>query len=199
MLLNQNMNIKNEITSDWFLREPQKVARELIGKLFVRQSEKGEEIGGIITETEAYLARDDESSHSFRGETPRNGSMFAKAGSIYVYRSYGIHFCINIATERAGIGSAVLLRALEPLLGIEQMKINRGIADEIKLCKGPGNLTRALGVNLDDNFDIISESRFRLYDINYHPTIDVTPRIGISKSKDLLLRFIHRGSKFLSR
>lgn len=165
-------------------------AKYLIGKIIVRLDDQGNALGGIITETEAYLSEGDESSHSFCGKTKRNAAMFEKAGTIYVYKSYGLHLCMNIVSESEGIGAAVLLRSIEPTLGIEQMIINRKTEDNKRLCKGPGNLTKALGVIIDDNFKHLNDSNIYLYDSNFKLEYQETERIGISKSKELLLRFV---------
>lgn len=180
----------NKISASFFDREPALVAQELVGKILVKELKSGVSLGGRIIETEAYLAVGDESSHSFKGKTKRNLAMFAKAGTIYVYKSYGIHHCINITTEAEGIGSAVLIRALFPLFGIDAMKQNRRIDDERRISNGPGNLTQALGITIDDNFQNIETSTISILNDGYKHNIAITKRIGISKSKDLMLRFV---------
>ncbi len=163
------------------------LARALIGAtLWVRGC------GGRIIETEAY-ARDDPASHSFRGQTPRNAAMFGPAGSAYVYRSYGIHLCLNVVGRR---GEAVLIRAVEPDFGLELMRSRRPSGP---LCAGPGRLAAALGVTLEDNGTAFGEA-LRLYPGPApRPTLLIGPRIGISRATDLPWRFGLAGSSGLSR
>lgn len=169
----------------WFDRPASDVAFDLIGaQLLVRG------IGGRIVETEAYTS-DDPAAHTFRGPTARNRSMFGPPGRAYVYRSYGIHWCLNSVTAR---GSGVLIRALEPLSGLDAMKERRGLNDVLRLCRGPGCVGQALGLRPeDDGGDILTILR--------GPPVDVVtgPRIGISRAVDVPWRFGLRGSPFLSR
>lgn len=154
-------------------------------------------IGGVLTrgrivETEAYLAEGDGASHSTPGPTKRNGSMFEVAGIGYVYLIYGMHLCFNVVTGAAGRGEAVLVRALEPLDGLEQMRARRG--ERIKdrdLCRGPGRLAQALGIERgDDGADLFEGERLRLVDRRRGPAeVKSGPRIGITKSAGLPLRF----------
>ena len=163
------------------------LARRLVGaNLFVRGA------GGIIIETEAY-GRDDPASHSFRGPTRRNASMFGPAGHAYVYRSYGIHLCLNVVARP---GEAVLIRALTPQMGLELMRMRRGNA---LLCSGPGRLTQALGIRPEDDgapFDGIDLS---IALPSAMSELLVGPRIGISKAQDLPWRFGLAGASGLSR
>ncbi|QUS36978.1 DNA-3-methyladenine glycosylase [Falsirhodobacter algicola] len=169
----------------WFDRPAPEIARALIGaQLLVRG------VGGRITETEAY-APDDPASHSFRGPTPRNRAMFGPPGLAYVYRSYGIHLCLNVTCQP---GSAVLIRALEPLSGMEAMTARRGTQDPRRLCAGPGCIGQALALRIeDDGTDILT--------ILPGPEVRIVtgPRIGISRAVDLPWRFGMAGSRFLSR
>lgn len=170
---------------DWFDRPSPLVARDLIGaQLLVRG------VGGRIVETEAYTS-DDPAAHSFRGMTARNASMFGPPGRAYVYRSYGIHLCVNAVCHT---GSGVLIRALEPLLGLEAMAQRRGTSDPLRLCRGPGCIGQALALTpQDDGQDILH--------ILSGPPMDVVagPRIGISRAVDLPWRFGARGSRFVSK
>ena len=169
------------------------VARGLLGWTFLRDG-----TGGRIVEVEAYAA-DDPASHAFRGRTPRNASMFAAPGTLYVYRSYGVHWCANIACEPAGTGAAVLLRALEPTHGCDAMRARRGVAGDRELCSGPGKLTQALGLSgLDDGASIF-EPPFLLEPPAGRVEIDATPRIGITKATGLPWRYVVSGSGWASR
>lgn len=163
------------------------LARRLIGaNLLVRGT------GGIIIETEAYT-QDDPASHSFRGPTKRNASMFGPAGHAYVYRSYGIHLCLNVV---APPGEAVLIRALAPRTGIELMRMRRGSP---LLCSGPGRLTEALGIRPEDDGAPFDGTDFSITLPSESPGLLAGPRIGISKAKDLRWRFGLAGAEGLSR
>jgi DNA-3-methyladenine glycosylase len=169
------------------------VARGLIGYTL-----SVDEVGGIIVEVEAY-APDDSASHSFRGKTARNAAMFGPPGRLYVYRSYGIHWCANIVCEAEGVGAAVLLRALEPTMGLDEMRRRRGIDDPLLLCSGPGRLTQALGLTGEHDGLSLDRTPFRLV-----PPLEVAdvvsgPRVGISSATELPWRYALKGSQFVSR
>lgn len=166
------------------------VARRLIGARFLVDG-----IGGTIVETEAYTS-DDPASHSFRGPTPRNKPMFGRPGTVYVYRSYGIHWCVNFVCRP---GSAVLIRALVPSEGMETMIERRGLPDPRKLCAGPGRLTQALGIDLSHNDRPLSEPPFSFDPARVEGPIVTGPRIGITKAVDLPWRFGLPDSTFLSK
>ena len=147
---------------------------------------------GRIVETEAYLAEDDAASHSASGPTRRNASMFEAAGAGYVYLIYGMHLCFNVVTGAAGQGEAVLIRALEPLEGLDAMRRRRGgRASDRDLCRGPGRLAQALGIErADDGGVLLAGGRIQLIDRSAAPVaVEVGPRIGITKSAELPLRF----------
>ena len=164
------------------------LARRLVGaELLVRGA------GGVIIETEAY-GRDDPASHSFRGPTRRNASMFGPAGHAYVYRSYGIHLCLNVV---AGPGEAVLIRALAPTTGIDLMRARR--RGSPLLCSGPGRLTEALGIRIEDDGAPFDGTGFYLTLPSSVPELLAGPRIGISKAQDLPWRFGLAGAEGLSR
>lgn len=171
------------------------VARQLIGMRLLVDC-----VGGVIVETEAY-DRDDPASHSFSGPSERNAAMFGPPAHIYVYRSYGIHWCMNLVCREAGHGAGVLLRALEPTEGLERMRARRGLDDVRLLCAGPGRLGQALGIDRSFNGMRLGEQRFAL--LPAEPGLDAKvvtgPRIGISKAVDQPWRFGLAGSRFLSR
>lgn len=166
------------------------VARRLLGAELLLDG-----VGGIIAETEAYHPTD-AASHSFRGETPRNRTMFAGPGRVYVYRSYGIHWCLNFTCAGA---AAVLIRALEPTTGLDIMRARRGLAAERSLCSGPGKLCMALGVTGEHDGAMIDAPPFSLTLAETPPPVIIGPRIGITKAVDLPWRFGIAGSAFLSR
>jgi DNA-3-methyladenine glycosylase len=171
------------------------VAPDLIGRLIVRVTD-GVRMVGRIVEAEAYRP-DDPASHSFRGPTPRNATMFGPPGHVYVYVSHGIHHCMNVTT---GHGSAVLLRALEPIQGLEEMARRRGVAEPRLLCAGPGRLCQALGVTrADDGADLTTNVGLWLAPGDPVTRVSATPRIGLTVARDRPWRFVDPGSRFLSR
>ena len=177
----------------FFARSVHVVARELIG---ARLEVNG--IGGIIVEVEAYH-HTDPAAHSFRGCTERNAVMFGPPGYAYVYRSYGIHWCLNFVCEPKGSASAVLIRALAPTRGLAAMRRRRGVADERHLCSGPGRLCQALGISAAHDGLALTEPPFRLLARTDEVTVAVGPRIGITKAADNPWRYGLSGSRFLSK
>jgi DNA-3-methyladenine glycosylase len=178
-----------------FAAPSDELARALIGCVLLVDG-----VGGRIVETEAY-DRDDAASHSFSGPTPRNAVMFGPPGLVYVYRSYGIHWCLNFTCREEGHGAAVLLRAIEPLAGLDTMRERRGLDDVRLLCAGPGRLGQALGVTHAMNGLSLAGPPFELLPPARDTPIEVLsgPRIGISKAVDVPWRYGLAGSRYLSR
>jgi DNA-3-methyladenine glycosylase len=169
------------------------VARRLIGATLQVAG-----VGGRIVETEAY-DREDPASHSHAGPTARNQAMFGPPGRAYVYRSYGIHWCLNFVCREAGHGAGVLIRAIEPLWGLERMRARRGLDDPRLLCAGPGRLGQALAITHDFNGMRLDRAPFQVRAARHPLAVVVGPRIGISKAADVPWRFGLAGSRFLSR
>ncbi|WDQ18336.1 DNA-3-methyladenine glycosylase [Rhodopirellula sp. P2] len=188
----------------FFDRRPEVVARQLLGCGFARQI-AGTWIGGWIVETEAYLSRRDAASHSARGVKPGNASMFGRPGTLYVYPIHAKH-CVNLVTESVGRGSAVLIRALEPVWGIDRMVNHRGLMvegapDGRSLTTGPGRLCQSLAIDRRcDGVDSVADQSWRVFSGPSVPRngITTTPRIGISQSVELPLRFFVDGNRCVS-
>jgi DNA-3-methyladenine glycosylase len=178
---------------DFFARSVHDVAPELIGVTLLVDG-----IGGPIAEVEAY-DHEDPAAHGFRGRTPRNESMFGPAGQAYVYRSYGVHWCVNLVCEDEGSAAAVLIRALEPVHGVETMRARRGLDDPRLLCAGPGRLCQALGVTREHDGLPLDEPPFLLVAATSPPDVVAAPRIGISVAAERPWRYCAAGSPFLSR
>ena len=174
------------------------LARYLIGKVLVRELPEGVATGRIV-ETEAYPVGD-AAGHAYRGETPRNRSLFLEPGRVYVYLAYGVSYMLNVSSEAPGIGAGVLIRALEPLEGIAIMQRNRGIEPLRDLARGPGRLAAALRIDRRlDGLDLCHEGPLWLASGTDEPgEIGRSVRIGISRDADRLLRFYVRGSPFIS-
>jgi len=190
----------------FFDRDPRRVARELLGKLLVRRTNHVH-LAGRIVEVEAYLGGNDPAAHAAAGNTARNSVLFGPPGYAYVYFVYGNHYCLNVSCQPEGRAGSVLLRALEPLAGIEQMAVARGIevhspADLRRLTSGPGRLAEAFGITRarDNGLDLCSQSSglwigsddFRL------PGVRVTSRIGITKAAERPLRYLVANNAFVS-
>jgi len=159
-------------------------------------------MAGRIVEVEAYFGEGDPASHACRGMTPRNAIMFGRAGMAYVYLNYGVHCLLNVVTGLEGRAGAVLIRALEPVSGIEAMMKNRPVKRAVDLTSGPGKLTKALGVDLADNGVDMTARGSLLYVANGAQetrSIILSPRIGISKGEEMLMRFCAEGSRFVSK
>ena len=181
------------LTRDFFARPVHEVAPELIGATLLLDG-----VGGRIVEVEAY-DQDDPASHSFRGRTARTASMFGPAGHAYVYRSYGIHWCLNLVCGVEGRAEAALVRALEPTHGLEAMRERRGLEAPRALCSGPGKLCQALGITRVHDGLSLDEPPFELLARESEPPLAVGPRIGITRAVEQPWRYGQAGSPFLSR
>jgi DNA-3-methyladenine glycosylase len=177
----------------FFARDVHAVAPELIGAVLNVNG-----AGGVVVEVEAYH-HTDPAAHSYNGETPRNAVMFGPPGYAYVYRSYGIHWCLNFVCERAGSASAVLIRALMPTDGLARMRRRRGLREERLLCAGPGRLCEALGVTGAHNGLALDAPPFAIFPRTDTVEIAVGPRIGITKAVQLPWRYGLRGSRYVSK
>jgi DNA-3-methyladenine glycosylase len=181
----------------FYNRPATEVARDLLGKVLIHGA-----TGGIIVETEAYLGLDDAASHAYRGLTKRTEVMFGPPGHAYVYFIYGMYECVNVVVEPSGTAGAVLIRALEPLLGVDLMRIRRPGAKRLRdIASGPGKLTLALGITRALNGADVTKGALVVRDRRGTEPFDIVagPRIGISKCADLPLRFTIAGSEFVSR
>ena len=182
------MASKAKLSRDFYLQDTVQTAKALLGKVLVHKTAEGV-LSGRIVETEAYL-RDDPACHACRGMTRRNEVMFGDPGHAYVYFTYGFHYCLNFVTQPNGIAEAVLIRALEPLEGIEIMKRNRRKESLHDLCSGPGKIAQALGINKALNGeDLLSDRLYVLDDPIEVGEIVARPRIGIKEAVDKLWRF----------
>jgi DNA-3-methyladenine glycosylase len=185
--------VPSPLAESFFARSVLKVAPELIGATLLIDG-----VGGVIVEVEAYH-HTDPAAHSYRGPTERNAVMFGPPGFAYVYRSYGIHWCLNFVCEKAGSASAVLIRALEPTEGLGKMRRRRDVVEEKALCSGPGKLAQALGVTHALNGLSLTVPPFALFTRHGKPEVVTGPRIGITKAVDFPWRYGLRGSKFVSK
>jgi DNA-3-methyladenine glycosylase len=178
---------------DFFARSVHEVAPELIGATLLVDG-----VGGVIVEVEAY-DQEDPASHGFRGPTKRNAAMFGPPGHAYVYRSYGIHWCINFVCDVEGRAEAALIRALEPARGLDAMRARRGVDDPRRLCSGPGKLCQALGITREHDGLALDRPPFALHARSETVAIATGPRIGITRAAELPWRYALAGSRFLSR
>lgn len=175
------------------------VSRDLLGKVLVKQSEEGL-FRALIVEVEAYTGESDPGSHAFRGRTPRNEVMFGPGGCLYVYFTYGMHYCMNVVTDKDAVAGAALLRALEPLEGLESMEARRGGRALNELCNGPAKLCEAFGITKKENGIDLTGDFIWIEDEGYPVKgIARTTRVGLSKGTDLRQRFYLPESHFVSR
>jgi DNA-3-methyladenine glycosylase len=182
-----------KLDTDFFARSVHEVAPELIGATLLVNG-----VGGPIVEVEAY-DHEDPAAHGYRGRTERNASMFGPPGHAYVYRSYGIHWCLNLVCEEEGSASAVLLRALEPTHGLERMRERRNRDETRLLCAGPGRLCQALGVSREHDGLALDSEPFELRARTREPELVVGKRIGITRAAERPWRYALAGSRFVSR
>ena len=178
---------------DFFARSVHEVAPELVGATLLVDG-----IGGRIVEVEAY-DHEDPAAHGFGGRTERNASMFGPPGHAYVYRSYGIHWCLNLVCEGEGVANAVLVRALEPSYGLDDMRARRGLEEPRLLCSGPGRLCQALGITREQDGLALDQPPFELRPGAAPVETLAGPRIGITRATELPWRYVEAGSPFLSR
>lgn len=185
--------MNNRLRREFFARSVHQVAPELIGATLLVDG-----VGGTIVEVEAY-DQEDPASHGFRGPTPRNQVMFGPPGYAYVYRSYGIHWCVNLVCDVEGRAEAALIRALEPTHGLETMRERRGLDDARALCSGPGKLCQALAITRAHDGLALDRKPFELRARTSEPEVATGPRIGITRAAELPWRYALAGSRFLSR
>ena len=178
---------------DFFARSVHDIAPELIGATLLFDG-----VGGVIVELEAY-DHEDPAAHGYRGRTERNRSMFGPPGHAYVYRSYGVHWCLNFVCEPEGVANAVLIRALEPTHGLEAMRVRRGTENERLLCAGPGRLCQALGITREHDGLPLDRAPFEVLAREAEPEIVRGPRIGITKATGKPWRYALAGSRFVSK
>ena len=182
-----------QLTRAFFKRSVHDVAPDLIGVVLLVGG-----VGGRIVEVEAYH-HTDPAAHSYRGLTARNAVMFGPPGFVYVYRSYGIHWCVNFVCEPAGSASAVLIRAIEPTVGLPTMRRRRGIADDRLLCSGPGRVCEALRITRAQNGLALDAPPFELFARTSTVAVIAGPRIGLTKAVDKPWRYGLKGSRYLSK
>jgi DNA-3-methyladenine glycosylase len=178
---------------DFFGRSVHEVAPDLIGVTLLCNG-----VGGRIVEVEAY-DQEDPASHGHRGRTARNAAMFGPPGHAYVYRSYGIHWCLNLVCREDGVPEAVLIRALEPTSGLDLQRKRRGVEDVRALCSGPGKLCQALGITREHDGLALDVPPFELVERREAPEIATGPRIGITRATELSWRYMSASSPYLSR
>jgi DNA-3-methyladenine glycosylase len=187
-----------KLSRNFYSRDTEKVAKELLGKIVVHKTKEGV-CKGKIVETEAYFGNADPASHAYRKKTKRNFLMFEKPGKAYVYFCYGNHWLFNIVAKEMKVPGAVLIRAIEPLKGIKIMKKRRGISELTNLTNGPGKLSKAFSISKEQNGLDLTDSKLFLE--NSHEKFEVvkTKRVGISKGKRKLLRFYIKDNRFVSK
>jgi len=206
ILTTRMTQLRRVLSREFYDRDPRRVSRELLGKVLVRR-ERGRLLAARIVEVEAYLGEDDPAAHSFTGRTLRNAVLFGPPGYAYVYFIYGNHYCLNVSCLPDGMAGGILFRAVEPLVGIEQMASSRNVSidsarDLRKLTSGPGRLAEAFGITRErDNGKDLTNAQSDLFiaDDGYRVgRVLTTPRIGITKAAGLPLRYLIAGNEFVS-
>ncbi|MDP2037017.1 MAG: DNA-3-methyladenine glycosylase [Ignavibacteria bacterium] len=200
------MSKSSKLPIEFYNRDVKSVAKSLLGKIFIRKI-NDIVLNGRIVEVEAYDGKNDEASHSYNGLTKRNEVMFGKAGNLYVYFTYGMHFCANVVTGKEGFGAAVLIRAIEPLEGISRLAKNRFNKENISqkeliyLCSGPAKICQAFDLKREQNGINLSGDEIYILDVPEIPASKIvsSPRIGIKKSIDLLWRYYIKDNPFVSK
>lgn len=190
---------EERLSKEFYIRNTSAVARDLIGKVICRKSGK-RFLKGMIVETEAYPGKNDPASHSFIGKTNRNAVMFEEGGKAYVYFTYGNHYCFNVVTGEMGNGSAVLIRGVEPVEGIDIMIKNRGTSDIYNLTSGPGKFAQAFDIKREINGKDLTGDEIFITEpqVKKHFKIIKSKRIGITKNVDKLYRFCMKNNPFVS-
>lgn len=192
------------ITKDELEIPTKRLAKSLLG-CFLVHTVNGQLIGGRIVETEAYLSKNDPACHAHKGMTKRNETMFSRPGLSYVYLIYGMYHCFNVVSAKEGQGEAVLIRALEPVFGLEEMKHNRNTVKIANLCSGPGKLAQALAITKEQNGVCLRKSQLRLHRRESFKTkpsrikVCSSTRIGINQGSELALRFLIEKNPFVSK
>jgi len=195
-----NLEKLKKLEIDFYLQPTLRVAKELLGKIIVRKF-KNQTLAGRIVETEAYIGENDPASHAFGGMTRRNKIMYLSGGHIYVYFTYGMHYCFNVVTEKEGFPAAVLIRAVEPIEGIELMKKLRGTDEIYNLTNGPAKFCQAFGIDISLNgASLLGDEIFIVESTdNFKFKIGRSPRIGIRSGLDKKWRFFIAGNPFVSK
>ncbi len=191
----------NVLNRSFYCRNTLTVAKQLLGKLLVRELPEGK-VAGKIVEVEAYRGSDDPASHAYKGKTQRNQIMFGEGGYAYIYFIYGKHFCLNVTTEKVGVPGAVLIRAVEPVYGIEIMKRKRRTENVKSLTNGPGKLTQAMDITVELNgWDLTRGEKLYICDLDVVEPFEVVSsgRIGVKAGADKPWRFFIKGNLFVSR
>jgi DNA-3-methyladenine glycosylase len=194
------MRLGRRLGRAFFARPSTEVAPELLGRVLLRVGSDGVRLAGRIVEVEAY-EEGDPASHSYRGRTARTEVMFGRPGHLYVYFTYGIHHCMNVVTGRAGEGSAVLLRAAEPIEGLDGMALRRGVAEPRRLCAGPGRFTEAFGITRAQNgADLVRDVELGLFEGRPPPAEEIarSTRVGVTVGVERRWRWFVRGDPFVS-
>lgn len=188
--MSDNIDIRDR---DFFSRDSEEVAQELLGDILVKDGFKGR-----ITETEAYYGENDSASHAYNGKTERNEIMFGVPGKVYVYLCYGVYYLLNITTRSKGRPGAVLIRSIKPLEGVNEMKINRGVEEVLELTTGPGKLTKALGVDKRYNGCDVTQknSKMKVLEGGDPSGVSKGPRVGVDSERKL--RFFLSNSDYVS-